>query len=219
MWIQGANILAGNGMDPRKWYDAMKKMDFVVVVDLFMNPTSMLADLILPAATFLEKDSLHTMWVPLNAIKKTITVDECKSDTEIDFELARRFNSQLPWKNLDEMFDDIVKPSGMTFAQLKKIGWKMPPKGHPSRPYLRHEKGMLRSDGRKGFNTLTGRIEIFSTRFRSWGIDPLPFYDEPPFSPVRTPEIYKDYPLIIRLLPLGTQNDSLAEGSGAGSDR
>jgi anaerobic selenocysteine-containing dehydrogenase len=197
MWIQGANILAGNGMDPRRWYEAMKKMEFIVVVDLFMNPTSMLADLVLPAATFLEKDSLHTMWVPLNAIQRVITVDECKSDTEIDFELAKRFNRQLPWKNVEEMLDDILKPSGMTFAQLKKIGWKMPPKGHPSRPYLRYEKGMLRSDGRKGFNTLTGRIEIFSTRFRSWGIDPLPFYEEPPFSPIRTPEIYKDYPLIM----------------------
>ena len=197
MWIQGANILAGNGMDPRRWYEAIKKMDFVVVVDLFMNPTSMLADLVLPAATFLEKDSLHTMWVPLQAIKKAITVDECKSDTEIDFELAKRFNPQLPWKNIEEMFDDILKPSGMSYSELKEIVWKIPPKGHPSAPYLRHERGLLRSDGQKGFNTLTGRIEIFSTWFRNWGIDPLPFYEEPPFSPISTPEIYKDYPLIM----------------------
>ena len=197
MWIQGANILAGNGMDPRRWYEAMKKMEFIVCVDLFMNPTSMLADLVLPAATFLEKDSLHTLWVPLNAIKKVITVADCKSDTEIDFELAKRFNPKLPWKSLDEMFDDIVKPSGMTFSELKKIGWKIPPRTHRSSPYGRHEKGMLRSDGQKGFNTLTGRIEIFSTRFSGWGIDPLPYYEEPPFSPVRTPEVYKDYPLIM----------------------
>jgi anaerobic selenocysteine-containing dehydrogenase len=197
MWIQGANILAGNGMDPRRWYEAMKKMEFIVCVDLFMNPTSMLADIVLPAATFLERDSLHTMWVPLNAIKKAITVAECKSDTEIDFELAKRFNPQLPWKSLDEMFDNIVKPSGMTFGELKKIGWKIPPRSHRSSPYRRHEKGKLRPDGQKGFNTLTGRIEIFSTIFRGWGIDPLPYYEEPPFSPIRTPEIYKDYPLIM----------------------
>ena len=197
MWIQGANFLAGNGMDPRRWYQAMKKMDFIVAIDLFMNPTTVLADLVLPAATFLEKDSLHTMWVPLQAIKKVISVDECKSDTEIDFELARRFNPKLPWNNLDEMFDDIVKPSGMTFSELKKIGWKIPPKGHPSAPYLRHEKGMLRADRQIGFNTLTGKIEIFSTWFRNWGIDPLPFYEEPPFSPISTPELYKNYPLIM----------------------
>ena len=197
MWIQGANMLAGNGLDPRRWYEAMKKMDFIVVIDLFMNPTSMLADLILPAATFLEKDSLRTMWVPLQAIKKVISVDECKSDTEIDFELAKRFNPQLSWNNIEEMFDDILKPSGMSYSELKEIGWAMPPKGHPSAPYLRHEKGLLRSDGQIGFSTLTGRIEIFSSRFRSWGIESLPYYEEPPFSPISTPEIYKDYPLIL----------------------
>jgi anaerobic selenocysteine-containing dehydrogenase len=90
MWIQAANPIACTGLDPEKWYRALKKLDFVVVVDLFMTPTAMLADLVLPAATFLEKYSLKAWWTPLQAIKKVITVEECKSDIEINFELAKK---------------------------------------------------------------------------------------------------------------------------------
>ena len=91
MWIQTANPLACTGMDPRKWHRAIKALDFTVCVDLFMTPTAMLCDVILPAASFLEKDSLKAWWVPLNAIKKTVQVGACKSDLEINLELCKRF--------------------------------------------------------------------------------------------------------------------------------
>lgn len=40
--------------------EALKKLDFVVAVDLFMTPTAQLADVVLPAASFLEKDSIRS---------------------------------------------------------------------------------------------------------------------------------------------------------------
>jgi len=88
MWLQGCNPVAGIGLDPKKWVEALKKLDFVVAVDLFMTPTTQLADVVLPAATFLEKDSIRSWWVPLQSINKAVTVDECKPDIEINFELA-----------------------------------------------------------------------------------------------------------------------------------
>ncbi len=72
----------------------------------------------------------------------------------------------------------------------------MPPAG-PIKPYRRHERGLLRKDGKPGFNTPTGKIELSSKAFESWGLDPLPYYDEPAQSPVRTPELYRKYPLIM----------------------
>lgn len=197
MWIQASNPIAGIGLDPKKWYKALKKLDFVVVVDLFMTPTAVLADLVLPAATFLEKYSFRGWWIPLQAIKKVITVEECKSDIEINFELAKRFNPKLPWRNIKEMFNDILKPSGMTYDELCEKVWVSPPAGHSSLPYRRHEKGLLRQDGKPGFSTPSGKIELYSSRLQRWGLDPLPYYEEPPFSPVSTPDLYAKYPLIL----------------------
>ncbi|MFA5906885.1 MAG: molybdopterin-dependent oxidoreductase, partial [Desulfobacula sp.] len=99
MWIQTANPIACTGMEPQKWHKAIKQLDFTVCVDLFMTPTAMLCDVILPAATFLEKDSLKAWWVPLNAIKKVVDVEECKSDIEINLELCKRFMKDFPFPN------------------------------------------------------------------------------------------------------------------------
>ena len=197
MWIQTANPIACTGLEPRKWDDALKKLDFVAIVDLFMTPTAMLADVVLPAATFLEKNSLKAWWVPLQAINKVVTEGECKADIEINFELARRFNPQFPWKSIEEMYDHILKPSGMTYKELGERGWVLPPKGHPSAPYRRYEKGLLRRDKKPGFLTPSGKIELYSSWLEHWKLDPLPYYEEPPFSPISTPDLYKEYPLIL----------------------
>ncbi len=198
-WIQTANVLGGQAARARFHYEALKKLDFVVVVDLFHNPTSMaLADIFLPAATFAEKDSFRSWWVPLGVMHKTIQVGECKSDWEINIEMANRLNPNCKYRTVRELIDDRLSVAGMTFEDLVAGGSQaMPPKGHPSRPYRRHEKGLLRPDGQPGFNTETGKVELYSTAFESWGIDPLPFFREPAQSPTRVPELYEKYPLIM----------------------
>ena len=198
-WIQTANVLGGQAARAKLHYDAMKKLDFVVVVDLFHNPTTMaLADIVLPAATFAEKDSFRSWWVPLGVMHKTIQVGECKSDWEINIEMANRLNPDCKYKTVKELINDRLAAAGVTFDELVQNGSQaMPPKGDSSRPYRRHETGLLRPDGKPGFNTGTGRVELYSEVYESWGLDPLPYYDEPPQSPVRTPELYKKYPLIM----------------------
>jgi anaerobic selenocysteine-containing dehydrogenase len=49
---------------------------------------------------------------------------------------------------------------------------------------------------KKGFNTPSGKVEIFSQQLKEWGYDPLPHYQELPESPYSTPELFKEYPLI-----------------------
>ena len=199
-WIQTTNILGGQAADTRKHYEALKQLEFVVVVDLFHNPTSVaVADIFLPAATFAEKDSLRSWWTPLSAIVKAVQVGECKSDWEINFDLAKRFSPKsVPWKDVKELFDSRLESAGLTFEQLAhKGGWEMTPEGHPSRPYRRYEKGLLRPDGKPGFNTSTGKIELWSKCYERWGLDPLPYFEEPPESPIRTPELWEEYPLIL----------------------
>ncbi|NIR17323.1 MAG: dimethylsulfide dehydrogenase, partial [Desulfobacterales bacterium] len=85
----------------------------------------------------------------------------------------------------------------MTYKQLKEKGWVMPPEGHPTQPYQRYEKGLLRKDGKQGFSTTSGKIEFCSSMLEKWELIPLPYYEEPPFSPISTPDLYEKYPLIM----------------------
>ncbi len=197
LWMQTGNLIAGIGFEPKKWREAFKRLDFIAAVDLFMTPTTQWADVVLPAATFLEKEGVRSWWVPLQTINKTLSVEGCKSDAEINFELAKRFDPDFRWKTLHELFDDILQKSGMTFKQLQKKTWALPPEGDPSAPYHRYEKGLLRSDGRPGFQTPSGKMELYSVLREEWGLEPLPHYEEPPFTPVSRPDLAKEYPLIL----------------------
>jgi len=198
MWIQACNPIGGIGMDPKRWVEAIKKLEFVVAVDLFHTPSTQLADIILPAATFLEKDGVRSWWVPLQTINKVITVGQCKPDLEINFELAKRFDPDFRWDRIHDLFDDILRPSGMTFRELQERGgWALPTEGHPSAPYHRFEKGLLRKDRKPGFQTPSGKIELYSSLREEWGLEPLPHYEEPPFTPISQPELAKEYPLIL----------------------
>jgi anaerobic selenocysteine-containing dehydrogenase len=49
----------------------------------------------------------------------------------------------------------------------------------------------------RGFATPSGKVEIYSSVFKQHGYDPLPVYSEPPQSPVSTPELFTEYPLIL----------------------
>jgi len=197
MWIQACNLIGGIGLDPKRWVAALKKLDFVVAVDLFMNPTTELADVVLPASTFLEKDGIRSWWVPLQSINKAMETSGCKSDVEINFELARRFNPDIRWETYHDLFDEILEPSGMTFAQLQERGWALPPEGSASSPYRRYENGLLRADKQPGFATPSGKVELYSVLRERWGFEPLPHHEEPPFSPVSRPDLLEEYPLIL----------------------
>ena len=69
--------------------------------------------------------------------------------------------TNLRWKTIEALFDDILRNSGMTFKELQKKGWALPPDGNPSAPYHRHERGLLRKDGQPGFETPSGRVELW----------------------------------------------------------
>ncbi len=196
-WIAATNFLSG-ASDPKLWYKAFNQTEFNVVVDLFMTPTAAaLADVVLPAATFLEREGIRAWWTPLCSQEKTIEVGECKSDAEICFEMARKVNKDFKWRDMEQLQRYYLRDSGVTLEELRNKSWVVPPEDHPTSPYYRHERGLLRPDGKPGFNTPTGKVELYSTHFERWGYDPLPYYVEPTLSPVSSPELYEKYPLIL----------------------
>ncbi|HJI99574.1 MAG TPA: molybdopterin-dependent oxidoreductase [Coriobacteriaceae bacterium] len=195
LYLQACNVIACMGTDPRRVYEATKKLDFIVNVDLFMTPTAMaFADVLLPAATYPERDGLCVICGAQRAdtINKVLETDR-KSDMEINLEIGRRINPEAwPWKNVQAMFDDVLTSTAMSFKEVQECGPAMIPF-----EYNRHEKGLLRADGQPGFGTLTGRIELYSTIYASAGIDPLPYFEEPTPGPGSTPELMEEYPLIL----------------------
>jgi anaerobic selenocysteine-containing dehydrogenase len=199
LWCQTNNFIAGTAQDPRRHYEAVRKLEFNVVVDTFMTPTAQaIADIVLPAAAITEKDSAFTTGVPCNPIYKVAETEEARMDWEINFELARRLNPDaVPWPNVKALLDQRLSVTGHTFESLKEAGYCLAPKGDPTTPYMRHEKGLLRPDGQPGFRTPSGKFEFYSQKFEEYGLNPLPHHVEPIESEVSTPDIYKEYPLIM----------------------
>jgi anaerobic selenocysteine-containing dehydrogenase len=195
-WFQTTNPIACAAAEPRKLLEALRQFEFCVVADVFMTPTAVaVADIVLPVCTSPERDGLRAQWFYVQPINKvTEPLGESKSDMEICAALGRRLNPEAwPWETTDEMFTDLLKQSGMTIGQLREYGGML----YPKQDYYRYQTGGLRPDGQPGFATPTGRLELYATLFERFGFDPLPFFEEPPDSPVSTPERYKDYPLIL----------------------
>ena len=91
LFIMGSNMLVTRS-EPLLIDEALKKIDFIVAVDLFMTPTTQLADIVLPAASWLETDDvadMHFFWCVL-ARQKVATIGECRDDKQIMIDLGRR---------------------------------------------------------------------------------------------------------------------------------
>ncbi len=187
LFIMGSNLLVARS-DSLRLAEALKKIDFIAATELFMTPTTQLADIVLPAASWLEQDDvadIHFIWCIL-VRQKVATIGECRDDKQIMFDLAHRMGMEdaFPWKNVTEYCDWILKDTGITFEEFKEIGIL---KGEMR--YRKYET--------EGFATPSGKVELHSSILEAKGYDPLPYYVEPPESPYSTPEIFKDYPLIM----------------------
>jgi anaerobic selenocysteine-containing dehydrogenase len=195
-WIQTTDIITGTGPDPQRAKEAFEKLEFIVGVDLFMTATMMaLADVLLPAATYPERNGIRVGdgCQRGETINQAADPGECKADMEILLEMGRRFNPEAwPWETVEDMYSYILTDSGLSFAEMQEAAPVFLPY-----EYHKYKTGKLRRDGQVGFNTLTGRVELYSTMYSRLGLDPLPEFYEPTPSPYSTPELYEEYPLII----------------------
>lgn len=200
-WFNSSNFITPTcSTQPERWYKALKKMEFNVVQDCFMTPTAMaLADVFLPLPTFAEHDGIVITHfgrnsIFLGAMNKAFKTGDCKSDIEVCIELGKKLYPDMwPFDSVEDFFSKQLKPElGIDFNDLREMGVYQ-----PKYTYKKYEKGLLREDGEPGFNTVTGMVELSSTLFEAWGDDPLPYYKEPPYSPISTPELFNEYPLVL----------------------
>ena len=173
--------------DAAKTYQALMKLDFTVVADLFMTPTAAIADIVLPAATNCECDEVGPYPPFFGAIlaypKLVDPPGECWSDMKMINELAKRLGlKEYFWDNEKEALDLILQPSGLSFEEFKQ---KRLLKG--KKEYRQYEEN--------GFRTPSAKVEIYSQQLEALGYSPLPFYQE--LSRSGFPEPAGEYPLLL----------------------
>ncbi|TET39069.1 MAG: molybdopterin oxidoreductase [Dehalococcoidia bacterium] len=171
----------------KETYDALMKLEFLVVSELFMTPTAELADIVLPAATNFEFDevgpypSLYLLAYP----KIVEPPGECWSDMRMINELAKRVGlEEYFWADERDALDLILQPTGLSFEEFKKEGILQ-----AERKYRKYEES--------GFRTPSGKVEIYSQQLEELGYSPLPIYNEPPETPYSSPELAREYPLVL----------------------
>jgi formylmethanofuran dehydrogenase subunit D len=111
-------------------------------------------------------------------------------------ELAQRLGyGDLYPQSEEEMICFALRNSGFGFQEIKDAGGmvKIPT---PIMEYKKWEKGKLRADGKPGFETPTGKFEIWSTILEDNSYEPLPKYIEPEEGPLGNPKLFEKYPLV-----------------------
>lgn len=186
--VFGNNTLTTFG-NAKLAYESLLKLDLLVVADLFMTPTAELADFVLPAASWPELNQLAGLpTIAANVVlaqQKAVQISECKADEEIFIELARKMNLPLCTEPLEAVLESqLANGCGIPLSELREKGFHKVPYR-----YGKYKEG--------GFKTPTGKIELYATRLEAMGYDPLPYYQEPPESPLATPEVAKDFPLVL----------------------
>ena len=176
---------------------ALQALDLLVVSELFETPTARLADYVLPITTHLESNAIAE-YSGLNIVCARVRAlaprGEAREEGWAVIEVARRMGcgGRLPVKSYEELLDYRLEPLGISFAQLAAQGTYTRPSTQEK--YL---SGKLRRDGKPGFNTPSGKIEFASGTLAAHGYDPLPDFVEPPLSPYSTPQLAREFPLVL----------------------
>lgn len=148
MYIVGENPVLSNP-DVTHTVNALKKLDFLVVQDIFLSETAELADVVLPAATSAEKDGTFTNTERrVQKIRPVIKpVGESKPDWEIISALSGEMNYDMDYRATHEIMEEIALLTplyrGILHHRLDNnfgLQWPCPDVSHPGTPFLHQKK-------------------------------------------------------------------------------
>lgn len=168
--------------DSRRTHEALMKIEFSVISEIFMTPTAALCDIVLPAAWGMEREELGYWpgwYEEIRAYPKLVDPPgEAWPDTKWLNELAKRLGlGDHFWRDDEEALDEMVKRSGLDYEGMKRTRVL---KAH--REYKQNE-----------YRTPSGKIEIYSETAQEFGYSPLPYWRE--VTALQGPNA--DYPLLM----------------------
>jgi len=175
-----------------RFVENIKKLDLIVVNDYFHNPSTQLADIVLPVASWLERYILETRGRGgTRFIEPAIApIGESWPEWNIFAELAKRlgFGNEFWDGDFEKCLNYILEPSGITVADLRQHSEETRNTPPPTPP--------IPSD-KFDFQTPSGKVEISSSFLAQHGHEPLPVYKEPAESPISRPDLVDSFPLVL----------------------
>ncbi len=144
IYLMGENPILSDA-DANHTEKALRNLEFLVVQDIFLTETARMADVVLPAVSFAEKNGTFTNTERrIQRVRKAIEpIGNSKPDWWIICQLARRMGAQnFDFEHPFEVMGEIamLTPSygGVTYERLEKCGlqWPCPTKDHPGTPIL-----------------------------------------------------------------------------------
>jgi anaerobic selenocysteine-containing dehydrogenase len=200
--LRGLIVLGGSIVtafpNPEEWRRSFEALDCLVVIDRFLTNEAFYADVVLPATTMFEITSYKRYPGHLSFRERIVSpVGEARNDYLILAELARvlGYGDRYP-QSEEAMLQFVFDKSAVSLEQLKSnpVGLSLP---SPPMVYEKYKRGILRKDKKPGFETPSGKFEISSTLLGQYGYDPLPIYQEPTEGPIGSPEVAKEFPLVL----------------------
>ena len=166
-YMQCCNPLIGFA-DSRLTRQALLKLDFLAVSEVFPTPTTQLADIVLPAATQFEFDDIGHYGLGhgiLLARRKLIEPPpECRPDLRIINDLGKRISRPEWWfVEETEMLRMVLEPTGIPLEEFFEKGYLKGPE-------------TFRKHLASGFRTKSGKVNLELKIGEKWGLSTLPDY-------------------------------------------
>jgi formate dehydrogenase alpha subunit len=148
LWIIGYDV-AQTDPNLKKVHEALRSLDFLVVQDLFMSETAKLAHLVIPGASFLEKDGTFTnLERRIQRIRKVIdSPGGIMPDWQVVCEVATRMGYPMAYADPSEIMNEISRLTpmwtGVSYKRLDQpdgLQWPVPATTHPGTPLMHREQ-------------------------------------------------------------------------------
>ena len=152
----------------------LMNQELIVAHEIFMTPTAMLADYVLPGDVFTERNHIADGWSWGNRLtlsqKAVEPPPQASSTFQFWTDLAHRmgFAEYFPWNSIEDILDHRLSRSGRSFADFAAATFMESPP-----PKFRKYRS-------RGFATPSGKVELYSSVLEDMGFDPLPYYREGP---------------------------------------
>ncbi|MDA8240489.1 MAG: molybdopterin-dependent oxidoreductase [Nitrospiraceae bacterium] len=175
----------------KKNIEAIKKLEYIAVLDTMMSETAELADIVIPGSHYLERWEVNVNWVtfPATAIRRPAVKSVINGMTEQEFILALAKKMGLKDKDgktlpdtYPEYISDQLKngPIGKTLNEMMALPGGVFIGGETN--YEKYKKN--------GFATPSKKIEFYSEQMEKKGLNPLPDYVEPIYKPTTEFPLY-----------------------------
>ena len=147
LYIMGENPMLSDP-DLNHVEEGFGKLDFLVVQDIFLTETAQKADVVLPAASFAEKDGTFTNTERrVQRVRKAVEPPgSARDDWEIICGISDKMGVPMPYASVSDIFDELasVTPSyaGITYDRIEVEGiqWPCPDQNHPGTRFLHKDK-------------------------------------------------------------------------------